>query len=60
MWLKSGKNMGNRIPSYSQQDATFLDLFMSKDALHVSGGSSPIIRSTQVYKQLAAVFFDNT
>jgi hypothetical protein len=28
------------IPSYSQQDATFLDLFISKDALHVSGGSS--------------------
>jgi hypothetical protein len=30
----------NIIPSYSQQDATFLDLFISKDALHVSGGSS--------------------
>jgi hypothetical protein len=29
----------NIIPSYSQQDATFLDLFISKDALHVSGGS---------------------
>jgi hypothetical protein len=28
------------IPSYSQQDATFLDLFISKDAVHVSGGSS--------------------
>jgi len=28
------------IPSYSQQDAMFLDLFISKDALHVSGGSS--------------------
>jgi len=28
------------ISSYSQQDATFLDLFISKDALHVSGGSS--------------------
>jgi hypothetical protein len=27
------------IPSYSQQDATFLDLFISKDVLHVSGGS---------------------
>jgi hypothetical protein len=24
----------------SQQDATFLDLFISKDALHVSGRSS--------------------
>jgi len=28
------------IPSYSQQDETFLDLLISKDALHVSGGSS--------------------
>jgi len=27
-------------PNYSQQDATFLDLFISKDAGHVSGGSS--------------------
>jgi hypothetical protein len=30
----------NIIPNYNQQDATFLDLFTSKDALHVSGGSS--------------------
>jgi hypothetical protein len=30
----------NIIPNYSQQDATFLDLLISKDALHVSGGSS--------------------
>jgi len=30
----------NIIPSYSQQDATFLDLFICKDALRVSGGSS--------------------
>jgi len=29
----------NIIPNYSQQEATFLDLFISKDALHVSGGS---------------------
>jgi len=28
------------IPNYSQQDATFLDLFISKDAIHISGGSS--------------------
>ena len=28
------------IPSYNQQDATFLDLFIPKDALHVSGGFS--------------------
>jgi hypothetical protein len=30
----------NLIPNYNQQNATFLDLFISKDALHVSGGSS--------------------
>jgi len=29
----------NTIPNYSQQDATFLDLFIFTDALHVSGGS---------------------
>jgi hypothetical protein len=28
------------IPNYSQQDATFLDLFILPDALNVSGGSS--------------------
>jgi hypothetical protein len=30
----------NIIPNYNQQDATFLDLFIFTDALHVSGGSS--------------------
>jgi hypothetical protein len=28
------------IPNYSQQDATFLYLFILTDALHASGGSS--------------------
>ena len=28
------------IPNYSEQEATFLDLLISTDALHVSGGSS--------------------
>jgi hypothetical protein len=28
------------ITNYNQQDATFLDLLISTDALHVSGGSS--------------------
>jgi len=28
------------IPNYNQKDVTFLDLFISTDALHVSGGSS--------------------
>jgi len=32
--------IANLIPNYNQQDATFLNLFISTDALHVSGGSS--------------------
>jgi len=28
----------NIIPNYSQQDSTFLDLFIFTNALHVSGG----------------------
>jgi len=28
------------LPNYSQQDATFLDLFIFTDAVHVLGGSS--------------------
>ena len=27
-------------PNYTEQDATFLDLFISRDAVHFSGGSS--------------------
>jgi hypothetical protein len=38
----------NIISSYSLQDATFLDLFISKDALHVSGGSSAHRQHTTV------------
>ena len=30
----------NIIPNYNQKYATFLDLFISTDALHVSGGYS--------------------
>ena len=30
----------NIFPNCNQQEATFLDLFVSADALHVSGGSS--------------------
>jgi hypothetical protein len=30
----------NIIPNYSQQDATFLDLFIFIGAIHVSGSSS--------------------
>ena len=29
----------NIFPNYNQQNGTFLDLFISTDALHVSGGS---------------------
>jgi len=41
--LKSDIRMSvhrNIIPNYSQQDATFLDLLIFTDAVHVSGGSS--------------------
>ena len=30
----------NPIPSYNQQDATFLNLFVSTDVLHFAGSSS--------------------
>jgi hypothetical protein len=30
----------NTIPTYNQQNAAFLDLFISTDALNLSGGSS--------------------
>jgi hypothetical protein len=30
----------NTIPNYGQKEATFLDLFIFTDALHVLGGSS--------------------
>ena len=32
--------MTDIIPNYNQQDATFLDLFISIDAVHISGGFS--------------------
>ena len=32
--------IANIFPNYSQQDATFLDLFISTNSLHISGGSS--------------------
>jgi hypothetical protein len=34
------RTANRRIPNYSQQDASFLDLLIFTDALHVSGGSS--------------------
>jgi hypothetical protein len=41
MGLLSHFNKKNEIiPNYSQQDATFLDLSIFTDAIHVSGGSS--------------------
>jgi hypothetical protein len=63
----------NIIQSYSQLDATFLDLFISTDALHVSGGSSAhhrehitvhtasgIVNQYCCLLQQAAVLVDNT
>ena len=42
-WCNCVSELTNKMylnPNYKQQDATFLDLFISTDALHVSGGSS--------------------
>ena len=36
IWLR----ITNIFPNYNQRDTTFLDLFISTDALHVSGDSS--------------------
>jgi hypothetical protein len=56
-------------PIYNQKDATFLDLFISTDALHVSGGpsahhqehitvytASGIVNSNDRVKWIASVF----
>jgi hypothetical protein len=52
----------NIIPNYSQQDATFLDLLIFTDTVHVSVGSSvevmALVPSLPWY-QLAAVLVDN-
>ena len=34
------KKVNDLLPNYNQQDGTFINLFISTDALHVSGGSS--------------------
>jgi hypothetical protein len=38
----------NIIPSYSQKDARFIDLVISKDTLQVSGGSSTHHQEQQI------------
>ena len=66
-------NIFDVIPNYNQQDATCLDLFISTDALHVSGGSSThhqehisvhtasgIVNQYCCLLQQAAVLVDNT
>ena len=63
----------NVLQNYYQQDATFLNLFISADALHVSGGSSAhhqehttvhtasgIVNQYCCLLQQAAVLVDNT
>jgi hypothetical protein len=40
------------VPSYSQQNATFFDLFIYKHVLHVSGGSSAHHQEHTTVKQL--------
>jgi len=61
------------IPNYNQQDAKFLDLFISTDALRVSGGScahhqehitvhtaSGIVNQYYCLLQQSALLVDNT
>ena len=58
----------NIIPNYNQQDATFLDLFISTDALYFPGGSSAYHQEhitahavpSHSRQQQAAVLVDNT
>ena len=38
--FKAGCVVRNRVPNYYHQDAKFLNLFISTDAVHVSGVSS--------------------
>jgi hypothetical protein len=58
--------IANMIPNYSQQDATFLDLFISTDAVKVSGVSSIdnqyccLLLSWMRRQQPVAVLVDNT
>ena len=65
--------VSQELPTYNQQDATFLDLFISTDAVHVSGGSythhqehktvhtaSGIVNQYCCWLQPAAVLVDNT
>jgi len=53
---KMGKSIYGRkeidFPNYNQHDATFLDLFISTDALHVSGCSSVHHQEHKIYIQL--------
>jgi hypothetical protein len=54
------------IPNYSQQRATFLDLFMFTDAVHVSGGfpthhqEHVTVNTASVLSTSTAVLVDNT
>jgi len=39
-WVKSTESKTGIFPNYDKPDATFLHLFISTDAVHVSGRSS--------------------
>jgi hypothetical protein len=47
------------IPSYSQQDAKFLDLFIPKEDLHVSGGSSAYHQKHTTVKTTSVIVICN-
>ena len=50
----------NIIPNYSQQDATFLDLVIFTDALHVSGGSPAHHQEQKLYIQFQVLLLAAT
>ena len=45
----------NIFPNYNQQDATFLNLFISTTALHVSGGSSAHHQEEPPFRTVAEI-----
>jgi len=45
----------DELPNYNQQDATLLDLFISIEAVHVSGGSSAHHQEHTTAQQLSGI-----
>jgi len=52
--------IANVFPDYNKQDAMFLDIFISTDALKIQAVPPPIIRSTKLYIQLQVLSTNTT